>query len=123
MLQSAQQLLTHFAACTADSSFFSIPTWYKYLKPHDVQGVCTVTFVFPDSIPLVALAVVDILLRIAALIAVGFVIYGGIRYTTSQGEPQATASARETIIGALVGLVIATIASALISFIGNKIGG
>ncbi len=121
------QAITHFAAggtCTANApGFFNFPTWYQYLNPHDVQGVCSVDFQFPNSIPLIALAVVDIMLRIAALVAIGFVVYGGIKYTLSQGEPQATANARETIIGALAGLAIATAAAAIISFIGNAIGG
>jgi hypothetical protein len=125
MLPIATQSVTHFAAaCNAASAqFFNFPTWYQYLKPHEVQGVCAVSFQFPDSIPLIALAIVDILLRIAALVAVGFVVFGGIKYTLSQGEPQATANARETIIGALAGLAIATAAATIISFIGNKIGG
>ncbi len=120
-----QQSVSNFAAVcgTTDNSFFNFPTWYQYLNPHDVQGVCTVDFAFPNSIPLVALAIVDILLRVAAMVAIGFVIYGGIKYTTSQGEPQALANARETIIGALAGLAIATVATAAISFIGYKIGG
>jgi hypothetical protein len=120
-----QQSVTNFAAaCGAvDNGFFQFPTWYQYLKPHMVQGVCAVDFQFPNSLPLIALAAVDILLRIAALIAIGFVVYGGIKYTVSQGEPQALANARETIIGALVGLAIATASTAIISFIGNKIGG
>ncbi len=119
-------VVTNFAAqaCTADNAgFFNFPTWYKYLDPHVVSGVCAVDFKFPDSLPLVALAVVDILLRVAALVAVGYVIFGGVKYTISQGEPQALADARSTIIGSLVGLAIATIATALVSFIGNKIGG
>ena len=122
---SAIHQLTTFAAATCgakDAGFFGFPTWYQYLNPHVVQGVCMVDFKFPASLPLIALAVVDILLRIAALVAVGYVVYGGIRYTTSQGEPQALAAARETIIGALAGLGIATVAAAVISFIGNRIG-
>lgn len=118
--------VTNFAAAAcsnSDPNFFGFPTWYQYLNPHMVQGVCSVDFQFPNSLPLVGLAVVDILLRIAALVAIGFVVFGGIKYTTSQGEPQALANARETIIGALAGLAIATASSAIISFIGNKIGG
>jgi hypothetical protein len=125
-----QYLVTQFAAptCSGASSFFGFPTWYKYLNPHYVttvggDKVCMIDFNFPTSLPLVALAVVDILLRIAALVALGYVVAGGFKYTTSQGEPQELANARSTIIGALVGLAIATVSSVTISFIGNKIGG
>lgn len=123
MLQSFQHLMVNFSAVCGgdDPSFFGFPTWYKYLSPKDVNGVCTPDFVFPDKLPLVGLAIVDILLRIAALVAIAYVVYGGIRYTTSQGDPQATSSARETIIGALAGLVIATVAAAVVSFIGSQL--
>jgi hypothetical protein len=111
------------AVCAAkDPGFFNFPTWYQYLNPKVSNGICTVDFVWPSSLPLVALAIVDILLRIAALVAVGFVIVGGIKYVTSQGDPQSAANARETIIGALAGLAIATIAAALVSFIGTRLG-
>ena len=59
---------------------------------------------------------------IAGLVAVIFVIYGGIRYITSQGSPNATAQAQSTIIYALVGLAVAIIAIPTISYLGNRIG-
>ena len=117
--------INNFAAvCAAkDPGFFNFPTWYQYLKPTGgANGICTIEFIWPTSLPLVALAIVDILLRIAALVAVAFVLIGGIKYVTSQGEPQATANARETIIGALAGLAIATIAAGFVSFLGNRLG-
>jgi len=130
MYNLVHSMLTNFAAiqCSKDSNFFKFPTWYKYLNPHIVTSsggnqVCMIDFVFPTSLPAIALAIVDILLRIAALVAVGYVIYGGFRYTTSQGEPAELAAARSTIIGALVGLAICTLASVTVSFLGNKIGG
>jgi hypothetical protein len=66
---------------------------------------------------LVGLAIFEDLLRISGLAAVGFVIYGGIRYTTSQGSPEQTGAALSTIIHALVGLAIAIIAATSIAFI------
>lgn len=70
---------------------------------------------------LIALSIIDILLRVAALAAVVFVIIGGIKYTTSQGSPDGTKSALNTILNALIGLVIAMAATALVMFIGNTI--
>jgi hypothetical protein len=61
------------------------------------------------------------LLRIAGFVAIGFIIYGGILYVTSQGSPEQTGKAQNTIINALTGLVIASVAVALISFIGSRI--
>ena len=44
-------------------------------------------------------------------------IIGGIRYTTSNGDQQAVQNAKNTILYAVVGLVIATLAFAAINFV------
>jgi hypothetical protein len=68
------------------------------------------------------LAVVDDLLRIAGIVAVAFVLYGAFRYTASQGDPEQTGKAQSTIINALIGMAVATVAIAFISFLGDQIG-
>lgn len=110
--------------CAGDGGFFQLPTWYKYLP-----GTCGATglelpvgYNIVDGIPLILLAVLDIALRIAGLVAVIFVVYGGVTYVTSQGEPDKVAQAKGTIINALVGLLVATFAVAIVSFIGNQVG-
>ncbi|MGH7195931.1 MAG: pilin [Candidatus Saccharimonadales bacterium] len=75
------------------------------------------------AIWLIALAVFEDILRIAGLVAVFVVIAGGIRYSTSNGDPQSAQAARGTIINALIGLTIAVIASATVAFIGHRLGG
>lgn len=77
-----------------------------------------------DGTPLIqiALAIVDILLRVGALVAVGFVLYGGFVYLTSQGEPDGTKRGRQAIVNALVGLLIAIFATAIVTFIGRSVG-
>jgi len=75
-----------------------------------------------DSVWLIALAIFEDLLRSAGALAFGFIIYGGIRYITSQGEPDNTNAARTTILNALIGAAIAAVAAAIISFIGTKLG-
>jgi hypothetical protein len=96
---------------------FLLPTWYKYLDGVQENGACSVVFVFPDDLGKVAVALVEMLLRLAGAIAVGFVIYGGFRYILSQGSPDGTKAARETIINAMIGLIIAIIASTLVAFV------
>lgn len=122
------------ANCDKEPSFFSIPTWYKYLgrKLNEHTKKCEVQFsMFSQGnvrgpmdgkdILLIGLGVVDILLRVAALVAVAFVVFGGIKYTTSQGSPDATKGAQTTVLNSLIGLVIAVIAAALVGFIGSAI--
>lgn len=120
--------------CSSEPTFFGIPTWYKYLERDMNQYTkkCEINFsLFSGGKPgasfdgkdllLVGLAVIDILLRVAALVAVAFVIVGGVKYTTSQGSPDVTKGALTTILNSLIGLAIAVIAAALVGFIGNTI--
>ncbi len=50
--------------------------------------------------------VITIAFIIATLIALGFLIYGGIRWILSGGDKAGVEAARNTIVAALVGLVI-----------------
>jgi hypothetical protein len=105
--------------------FLGLVPWYQYLE---TDAKCNVVNfkVLPTNgssdFLLIALAIVDDLLRIAGLVAVGYIIYGGILYVTSQGSPDQTGKAQNTILNALIGLIISVIAVAFVSFIGNKIG-
>ncbi|HOU75801.1 MAG TPA: pilin [Candidatus Dojkabacteria bacterium] len=60
---------------------------------------------------------------VAALIAVVILIYGGIQYMISSGDSNKTEKAQNTIIYAIVGLVITAIAWLVIGFILNVLGG
>jgi hypothetical protein len=114
-------------ACDKSSAFFGFPVWYKYLDVGlDKNDPCAIKgpsndkgFDWSKAVPRIGLAVVEILLRIAGLVAVGFTIYGGFRYMTSQGEPENLKRAQGTIINALVGLVIAMLATGIVTFLGS----
>lgn len=119
-------ILFALAACKP-STFFGLVPWYQYL-PLDSSCQLNGHFTLLDKgghsdILLILLAVVDDLLRIAGLVAVGFIIYASINFITSQGNPEDAASARKTAINALIGLVIATVAVGLVSYIGNTLKG
>lgn len=115
-----QNLLTHFAAC-GGGSFLGFPTWYKYLPSTTVTGICTPQFTRLSDVWLIVAAVIEILLRIAALAAVGYVMYGGFVFVTSQGEPNRAARGRQVLINALAGLIIAVMAAAVVGFIAGRV--
>lgn len=96
-----------------------LPTWHQYLEK-DGDGRVS-DFTFPDDLGAVVLAIVEILLRIGTLVAVAYVIYGGFMFLTSQGEPDKAAGARKTIINAIVGLVIALLATGIVAFLGRQL--
>lgn len=113
------------ATCGGQGTFFGFPNWYEYLKngPAAAGEKCGIDFTFPNDIPLVGLAVIEILLRIIAMVTIAFVIWGSIQYVVSQGEPDATARAKGTILNALIGMVVASLAIAIVKFFGNRLGG
>jgi len=125
MITTLLHNLQIFAACKpgAGGSFFGLPTWYKYLggNYNVYTRRCEVAFGFPGDLPLVGLAIVDMLLRIAGLVTVGYIVYGGIQYVVSQGESDRTAKAQGTIVNAFIGLLITIVAIGVVSFVGNRI--
>jgi hypothetical protein len=50
------------------------------------------------------------------------IIFGGFRFVTSGGDANATASARNTIIYAVIGLAVAAIAEVLVRFVIFNVG-
>lgn len=61
--------------------------------------------------------VVNILLWAIGVISVIMIIIGGIRYATSNGDSNNAKSAMNTIMYAVVGLVIAIFAYAIVNFV------
>lgn len=112
--------------CTLDTpGFFGFPTWYKYL-PGQTDLIdpakCVPKIDSFNQLPAIGLAVVDILLHIAGIIAVAFVMYGAFLYVTSRGEPEQISNAKSTLLNAIIGLVIVLIAIGSITFIGGLFG-
>jgi len=66
--------------------------------------------------------ILTILLIIAIIIAVFFLIYGGIRWITSGGDKQAVESARNHIVAAIIGLIIALLAFFIINIVLGLLG-
>lgn len=56
---------------------------------------------------------------VAALLALVFLIMGGVKWLTSQGEKEGVNKARETIVAAVVGLVIIFLSYLIVNFVLN----
>jgi Type IV secretion system pilin len=108
------------------NSFFGIPPWYKYVDgTYEVDAatganVCNLKIENLSDVWFIVAGVIEILLRVASLVAIGFVIYGGASYILSQGQPDKTKQALMTIINALVGLVITVVAAAVVGFVAGR---
>lgn len=61
--------------------------------------------------------IVNILLFVLGAIAVIMIVIGGIRYTLSNGDSSAITGAKNTILYAVIGLVVALLAYAIVNFV------
>jgi hypothetical protein len=61
--------------------------------------------------------VVNILLFLLGALAVVVIVIGGIRYTLSNGEQAQIKQAKDTILYAVVGLIVAILAYAIVNFV------
>ena len=125
--QAAYAQSSGSTGCEDKPNFFlGFPTWYQYLE---LSENCEIAGPMRADDPTkidwqrasgrVGLAIVEILLRVAALLAVAHVMYGGFRYITSQGDPENAKSARQTILNGLIGLVICMLATGAVAFTGS----
>ena len=116
--------MIRFAACSPGGSFLRFPTWYQYLGNETVAGKCTPKIDLthnPGQVALIGLALLEIMLRVAGIVAVGFVIYGGFQFILSQGQPDRATAARNSIINAIIGLVIAISATGIVMFVATNL--
>lgn len=61
--------------------------------------------------------ILQLVLGIAGAVAVIIFIIAGLKYTMSQGDPAATAKAKNTIINAAIGIVIIMSAFIIVKFV------
>ena len=117
------------AACNpntdnANSGFFGFPHWWAYIKNGEIDafGKCTPKVNFPNDIWAIGLAIVDMLLFAAGLVAVISIIIAGLEYMFTMGNSEKGVSARKRVVNSIIGLAIVLIAASLVSFIGKNVG-
>jgi hypothetical protein len=134
MMDFISRSVSHVAAigtgCDPDKTFFGLPVWYKYLPVNKTDRACDFSnvHILPSpsgvgDIPLIGLAVLDMLVRLGGLVFVVMILYGGAQYVLSQGEPDKTKGAMTTIINGCIGVGVTIIVVPLIAFLGNRLGG
>lgn len=69
------------------------------------------------TVPQVAVNVVQVVIALTGIVAVGAIIYGGVIYISSAGDPAKAKRARDIIIYSVVGLIVAVLAQAIVSFV------
>lgn len=71
--------------------------------------------------PLIS-SIITILFIVAVLLALGFLVYGGIKWITSGGDKGKVEAARGTIVAALVGLVLVFLSYFIINLVAGFFG-
>ena len=69
------------------------------------------------ELPEVVINILNAIIGAAGLVAVVFIIYGGIQYMTSSGEAAKAKKARDTILYACIGLIICVLAFAIVNWV------
>ena len=86
----------------------------------DTGAVCSQVTSAPASTNKFIKDIISTLLFALGVIAVIMIIVGGIRYATSDGDSAKVKSAKDTILYAVVGLVVALMAYAIVGFVLNQ---
>ena len=76
-----------------------------------------------EGLPNVVIAIINAVIGVLGLVAVIFIIIGGISYMTSSGEAAKIEKAKKTILYAVIGLGICVLAFAIVNFAIGIIGG
>ena len=106
--------LAQFADDKAKTEGFKISTFSD-----DFKGIED-----PASTGLVnsVINIVNALLVLAAIAAIVFIIIGGVRYITAQGDEDAVEQAKNTIIYAIIGIIIILLAAVIVNFFVAQVG-
>lgn len=70
-----------------------------------------------DGIKKVAAKVVNIISIVVGVISIIFIIYGGFRYITSGGDSGKVGNAKNTLIYAVIGLVVVALAQVIVNVV------
>lgn len=82
-----------------------------------VEGV---TLVQTDT-GLLVTGIIQWIMGVAGVVCAVFVVYGGISYTTSAGDPGKLAKAKNAITYAIIGLIIVALAETITAFVANSL--
>lgn len=93
--------------------FFGFPAWHEYLNK--VDNVPQINNI--NDFWLIAAAGLEIIIRLGALVAVGYFIYAGMILMTSQGSSERIAAGRIGMLKATVGLVIMLFSANLVALV------
>jgi hypothetical protein len=110
-----------YAAC--GDRLLTFPAWHRGLT----DSKCNI--VQPDPAPgglakfiwKIGLNIVEAMLQIVGYVTVGYIIFGGFKYMTSSGSSDGMAKARETILNAVIGLILSILSVGIVNLVAGAI--
>ena len=102
---------------TCPGSTTTAPT-FAQCGTNSAQGTNTPSSLFGDGTNQgLFKTIVNIMLFIVGAVAVIMLIIGGVRYVVSGGDQNAVTGAKNTILYAIIGIVVAVLAFAVVNFV------
>lgn len=114
---------TAYAGC--GDGFFGLPPWYRNLT----EGDCEITKPADDPnglarfIGTILLNLLEGAFIIAGYVALFFILKGGFLYIVSTGASDKMASAKKTLMNAIIGLVICILAAMVVNALSAALAG
>ncbi len=87
----------------------------QIIRPEDIQSIPKNQLVGGDNGTISS--VLQLVFGIAGAAALIIIMIGALKYVTSQGNPQAVTKAKDTILYAVIGLVICIMAFSIVTFV------
>lgn len=108
-----------YAACDGNIAT-KINSGVNYTRgPSSTQLVCGEQGSITSGVSALAVKVVNLFSIIVGIVSVIMIIYAGFRYVTSGGESNSISSAKNTLIYAIIGLVIVVLAQLIVHYVLN----
>ena len=85
--------------------------------PTSVKSACGCATSNPKALPDVVVNILYSVIGVSSIIAVVFIVIGGIHYMTSAGDAGKVKKAKDTILFATIGLIVCALAFAIVNFV------
>ncbi|MBP5511973.1 hypothetical protein J6X90_01125 [Candidatus Saccharibacteria bacterium] len=90
--------------------------------PAETKQAAGCSMTTSDTLPSHVENIINVAISVVGILAVIVIVVGGQRMVTSSGDPVKVKQAKDMILYAGIALVIATLAYAIITFVGQAIG-
>lgn len=107
------------AACTSNIAE-NVGSGASQASGNPGSVTCDPTNVDSGSIGKIAQSIVKIFSIVVGAVSVIMIIYGGFRYITSGGASERVGNAKNTLIYAVIGLIIVALAQLIVHFVLNQ---